>query len=76
MVVPGSPEATERHIVMYLIVDSRMSPCYVYVQEDEISQDLARELATETWSCLRQALQGRLGDVWTRTTNLSPSLLG
>lgn len=37
MVVPGSSEATEWHIVMYLVVDSRLTPCYVYIHEDEIS---------------------------------------
>ena len=33
-VIPGAPEAIERHIVMHLFVDSRVAPCYVYIHED------------------------------------------
>ena len=36
-VIPGAPEALERHIVMHLFVDSRVSPCYVYIHEDEVA---------------------------------------
>lgn len=57
MVIPGTSGATERHIVMHMIVESRMTPCYVYVHEDEVSTDLASEYATATWSCLRFALR-------------------
>lgn len=51
-VIPGTPEATERHLVMHMIVDSRISLCYVYVHEDEVSPSVARDYAVETWSCL------------------------
>ena len=59
-VIPGTPEATERHLVMHMIVDSRISPCYVYVHEDEVPPSVARDYAVETWSCLRRALGVRL----------------
>lgn len=59
-VIPGTPEAPERHLVMHMVVDSRVTPCYVYVHEDEVSQSVARDFAVETWSCLRRALRARL----------------
>lgn len=59
-VIPGTPEAPERHLVMYMVVDSRVTPCYVYIYEDDVSQSVARDLAGETWRCLRRALSARL----------------
>lgn len=41
-------ESNERHSSMYKIVESRISPCYVYVHEDKISQDTTKDLAMHT----------------------------
>ena len=59
-VIHGAPEAIERHIIMHLFVDSRVVPYYVYIHEDEVAQDVAREYACETWGCLSRALRARL----------------
>lgn len=60
MIVAGRPEEEERQLIMYLFVETRILPCYVYIHEDEIMLDMARELATQTWACLRRALGERL----------------
>ena len=36
----------ERHLIMYLIVDSWVSPCYMYIHEDALPSFEATGLAT------------------------------
>ena len=39
----------EHHLIMYLIVDSRIPPCYMYIHEDTLPAVEARGLAMVVW---------------------------
>lgn len=41
---------------MFMIVESNIQLCYVYVHEDEIPHDGAGEFQMHTWACLRCAM--------------------
>ena len=74
MLVAGRPKAIERQLIMYLFVETRILPCYVYFHEDEVMQDMAREFAIQNWTCLRRALIERLSVHWGRLdSDYSPS---
>ena len=43
------PSSRERHLIMYLIVDSRIPPSYMYIHEDALPSSEATGLATLVW---------------------------
>ena len=55
--IPGSQES---QLIMYMIADTRIAPCYVYVHEEMHSSARALELGEFTWFCLRWAITEQL----------------
>ena len=55
--IPGSLES---QLIMYVIADTSIAPCYVYVHEDTQSLERAFELGEFTWFSLRRALMEQL----------------
>ena len=49
---------------MYMIVDSRISPCYMYVHEDTLPTREARGLVTVVWRQVCCTLSERLVGSW------------
>ena len=54
------PGSQERHLIMYMIVDSRVSPCYMYIHEDALPATEARGLAMVVWRQVCCTLSERL----------------
>ena len=54
------PGSRERHLLMYMIVDSRLSPCYMYIHEDALPVTEARGLAMAVWRQVCCTLSERL----------------
>ena len=40
------PSSKERHMIVYMIVESRVPPCYMYIHEDALPSFKAIGLAT------------------------------
>ena len=55
--IPGSLES---QLIMYVIADTSIAPCYVYVHEDTQPTERAIELGEFTWFSLRRALMEQL----------------
>ena len=55
--IPGSLES---QLIMYVIADTSIAPCYVYVHEDTQSPERAIELGEFTWFNLWRALMEQL----------------
>lgn len=60
MLVVGASEAKKSQLFIYIIVESRILPRYVYIHEDKIMQDMAGEFVVQTWVYLRHTLSERL----------------
>lgn len=56
----ASQGTEERHLAIYMIVDTRISPRYMYIHEDEIVQDVALSIADSMWTLLRCIMIERL----------------
>ena len=54
------PSSMESQMIMYVIADTSIAPCYVYVHEDMHSPARAFELGEFTWFSLRRALMEQL----------------
>ena len=54
------PSSRERHLIMYLIVDSMIPPCYMYIDEDALPSSDATGLATLVWRQICCTLSERL----------------
>ena len=53
-------------MLMYMIVDSRVSPCYIYIHEDTLPAAEARGLATVVWRQVCCTLSEKLVGSWGR----------
>lgn len=56
--------AGERHLTVYMIVDSRVLPCYVVTHEDEMPHNEAKKLVVHTWMCMRRRMGEHLAGFW------------
>ena len=54
------PCSLESQLIMYMIADTSIAPCYVYVHEDTHSLERAIEVGEFTWFSLRRALMEQL----------------
>ena len=54
------PASQERHLIMYMIVDSKVPPCYMYVHDDALLPSEATGLATQIWQQFCCTLSERL----------------
>ena len=55
--IPGSLES---QLIMYVIADTSIAPCYVHVHENTQSPERAFEMGEFTWFSLRRALMEQL----------------
>lgn len=77
----ASQGTKERHLVVYLIVDTRINPRYMYIHEheDEIAQETTFSITDIMWTLLRCIMIERLSSWRGRITprpSLPPSLCG
>ena len=58
------PSSQEHHLIMYLIVDSGIPPCYMYIHEDALPSSEATGLATLVWHQICCKLSKQIVGSW------------